>query len=100
MADSRLSRQIISFVVPNDNQDHVFRCCPSGEVIHVGQSNGAPNHMAVWIDQIENPTETWERTFRVFRTGDTIPPNYRHKGSALAGSIVNHLYEYSLYPRA
>lgn len=95
-----LNRTIVCFVVPNDKQDHVFRCCPSGEVIHVSQASNAPNHLAVWIDQIENPTETWERTFRVFHLGETIPPNYRHKGSSPNGWVVNHLYEYSLYPRA
>lgn len=83
--------------IPVDDQDHTISCCASGRVVHVGITDDGLNGMQVWIEQVEPHIELWDRTFRVFATGQEIPDGLHHMGSAVVGFHVHHLYERSPY---
>lgn len=83
-------RAIYRYVVPVDDQAHDLDL--SGPIVHVASRN--PRHVEVWA--INGEHEPAERTFQVFGTGQTLPHNAVHVGTALPiarHDVVWHLFE-------
>jgi hypothetical protein len=80
---------IYRYEVPVDDRWHPLQL--SGDIVHVGCRN--MHTVEVWALHTDGPQET--RSFRVYGTGHTLPPDLRHIGTAIApgGQLVWHLLE-------
>lgn len=77
------------YEVPVDDRWHPVQL--SGNVLHVDCRNA--HVVELWALHTDGPGDT--RSFRVYGTGQPIPPDLRHIGTALApgGKLVWHLME-------
>lgn len=82
---------------------------PEDQIIHVAEQHTATSYpIRLWVEVrgpepsgASEPGNTprlsrWpDRLFRVMATGDEIPDNYRHRGTAvcMGGALIWHLYE-------
>jgi len=75
--------------VPVDDRWHPLQL--SGEILHVDCRN--VHVVEVWARHTDRPQTT--RSFRVYGTGQPLPDNLEHVGTALApgGQLVWHLME-------
>lgn len=75
--------------VPVDDRWHPLQL--SGEILHVGCRN--MHVVEVWARHTDDPVVT--RSFRVYGTGQPLPPDIQHIGTAIApgGQLVWHLME-------
>ncbi len=83
-------RKIHRFEVPVDDQTHVLRF-PIDSIKHVAARD--PYFVEVWAEV--NPGRDVQRTVvQVYGTGQPIPDNVEHIGSAItpSGTFVWHLY--------
>lgn len=84
-----MSDAIFRYEVPVDDRWHPLQL--SGDILHVGCRN--MHVVEVWAVRTDDPTVT--RSFRVYGTGQPLPDNARHAGTAIApgGQLVWHLIE-------
>lgn len=77
------------YEIPVDDRWHPLQL--SGEILHVDCRN--MRTIEVWALHTDEPAET--RSFRVYGTGQPMPDNLDHVGTALApgGQLVWHLME-------
>jgi hypothetical protein len=83
-------RAVHRYEVPVDDHAHDIEL--SGPIVHVDCRNA--DRVEIWA--IADEQEPTVRTFRVFGTGQTLPDNAAHIGTALAGrggALVWHLFE-------
>lgn len=78
--------QILKWNVPVDDQFHPIG---AGPVRHVACQH-EPNTVQVWTE--ETSTSCIVRGARVYATGQPIPADIEHVGSALAGPLAWHVY--------
>jgi hypothetical protein len=80
---------IYRYEVPVDDQWHAMQL--SGPILHIDCRN--PRVVELWALNSGGPTVT--RGFRVFGTGQPLPDNVGHIGTAIApgGQLVWHLME-------
>ena len=84
-----MSDAIYRYEVPVDDRWHPLQL--SGRIVHVGCRN--MHAVEVWAFHTDGPTVT--RSFRVYGTGQAIPPGVEYVGTAIApgGQLVWHLIE-------
>lgn len=84
-----MSRRVLKWPVPVDDQDHPIG---AGPVVLVA-SQLAADLVFVWTEEdVDDPRPPMRRA-RVYGTGQSIPdPSDEHVGSALAGPFVWHVY--------
>lgn len=77
------------YEIPVDDRWHPLQL--SGEILHVGCRN--PHAVEVWARHTDGASDI--RSFRVYGTGQSMPDNLEHVGTALApgGQLVWHLME-------
>lgn len=77
------------YEVPVDDRWHPLQL--SGEILHVDCRS--VQTVEVWARHTDGPQEI--RSFRVYGTGQSMPDNLAHVGTALApgGQLVWHLME-------
>ncbi|MDX2838014.1 hypothetical protein PV377_03170 [Streptomyces ipomoeae] len=80
---------IYRYEVPVDDRWHPLQL--SGRIVHVDCRD--VHAVEVWAIHTNDLPET--RTFRVYGTGHTLPPDVQHVGTAIApgGQLVWHLIE-------
>ena len=80
---------IYRYEVPVDDRWHPLQL--SGRIVHVGCRN--MHAVEVWALATDSPTVT--RSVRVYGTGQPLPPDVQHRGTAIApgGQLVRHLIE-------
>lgn len=83
MGDAKIYR----YEVPVDDVWHAIKL--SGPVVHVDARK--PDVVEFWALDTNAPREL--RGFRVFGTGQPLPGNVKHVGTALVGPLVWHLME-------
>lgn len=87
-----MDRVVLKWPVPVDDHTHKIG---GGSVIHVDcQDPHDPSHVMVWtVEQREGPVP--QRTVQVFGTGQPLPFNAEHLGSAMAlgGRLVWHVFQ-------
>jgi hypothetical protein len=83
-----VSGNILRYEIPVDDQWHPLQL--SGDIVHVDSRN--PRVVELWAIS-GGPTAT--RGFRVFGTGQPLPDNVKHIGTAIppGGQLVWHLLE-------
>ena len=84
-----MSDAIYRYEIPVDDRWHPLQL--SGRIVHVGCRN--MHAVEVWALHTSGPVET--RSFRVYGTGQVIPPGIEYVGTAIApgGQLVWHLIE-------
>jgi hypothetical protein len=85
-------RKMYRYVVPVDDQAHVFTLTANPVV--VAAATGPRSHIVeFWAENDEDPG--WERWFQVFGTGHTLPAGAKWTGTCprTALGLVWHLYE-------
>lgn len=77
------------YEIPVDDRWHPLQL--SGEILHVDCRN--MHAVEVWARHTDGPQTI--RSFRVYGTGQSMPDNLEHVGTALApgGQLVWHLME-------
>lgn len=80
---------IYRYEIPVDDQWHPLQL--SGDIVHVDSRN--PRAVEIWALNTGGTTLT--RSFRVFGTGQPLPDNATHIGTAIppGGHLVWHLLE-------
>lgn len=81
--------QVYRHEIPVDDRWHPLQF--AGPVLHVACRN--VNTVEVWAMNTPGPKPT--RSFRVYGTGQSLPPDLHYVGTALApgGGLVWHLFE-------
>lgn len=89
MTTDATSGRVLRFQVPVDDQWHALQL--SGPIVHVASRN--PRTVELWALDTGRPSR--HRGFRVFGTGQPLPPDVAHIGTALAGGgeLIWHLFE-------
>jgi hypothetical protein len=80
---------IYRYEVPVDDRWHPLQL--TGEIVHVACRN--MHVVELWAMNTTQPKST--RSFRVYGTGQSLPPDLDYIGTALApgGQLVWHLFE-------
>ena len=80
---------VYRYEVPVDDRWHPLQL--SGRILHVDCRS--MHAVEVWALHTDAAAST--RSFRVFGTGHSLPPDLQHAGTALApgGQLVWHLFE-------
>lgn len=62
-----------------------------GRIVHCGADpeTGEP---ALWVE-VDPEAELERRQFQIVPTGGDVPPVSKHRGTAICGSFVWHVYE-------
>lgn len=85
-------RRVYRYEVPVDDQVHKLPL--SGRIVHM-DCKQRPDVVEVWAEDTGGPVAA--RTFRVFGTGQELPDDAIHRGTAVVvdkwGRLVWHLYE-------
>lgn len=83
-------RAVHRYEVPVDDRAHGIEL--SGPIVHVDCRNA--DRVEIWA-MTEGVDQPMVRTFQVFGTGQTLPDNAVHIGTALAGrgGALWHLFE-------
>lgn len=82
-------KRVLKWPVPVDDHDHPIG---SGTVVHVGCQAGVVDVVQVWTEETDDTMAHVGRRARVYGTGQAIPKDDVHLGSALAGPFVWHVY--------
>jgi len=85
--------KVFKYTVPSDSRPHTFEL--QGKIVHVGTTApGYPDLICFWAIHEDEVVPT-KRTFRIYGTGDGLPPNVEHIGSVVTanGRLVWHLFE-------
>lgn len=82
---------IYRYEVPVDDRWHPLQL--SGRIVHVDCRN--PRVVEVWAFRTDDTEAAEVRSLRVFGTGQPLPPDVQHVGTAIApgGQLVWHLIE-------
>lgn len=89
MMTDEVSGRVLRYGIPVDDRWHALQL--SGPIVHVATRD--PNLVELWAINTNEPPST--RGFRVFGTGQPLPPDVAHIGTALTagGQLVWHLFE-------
>lgn len=84
-----VSGRVLRFEIPVDERWHALQL--GGPIVHVGVRT--PDVVQLWA--IDTGAPSVLRSFRVFGTGQPLPPRVQHIGTAIAagGQLVWHLFE-------
>lgn len=84
-----VSGRVLRHEVPVDDRWHALQL--SGPIVHVATRN--PRVVEVWA--IDTGEASSLRGFRAFGTGQPLPPDVAHVGTAITpgGQLVWHLFE-------
>lgn len=87
--EADVSGRVLRHEVPVDDRWHALQL--SGPIVHVASRN--PRSVEVWAIATAAPSVT--RGFRAFGTGQALPPDVQHVGTAVTagGQLVWHLFE-------
>lgn len=86
-------KQVLKWSVPVDDQDHPIG---TGRVVHVACQSGVVDVVSVWTEETAH-TYGQSRRARAYGTGQPIPEDDEHIGTALAPvhppkTLVWHIY--------
>lgn len=85
--------RIFRYEMPVDDQDHDVHLPEDTRIVKVGARR--TDAVEFW-GLVPNGDLGWNRRFRVFGTGQTVPANYEYVGTpepVAGGALVWHLYE-------
>ena len=94
-----MAREVLKWRVPVNDRSHALEL-PHGARI-LASSAQTPYAVEFWTESLRGDEHVDRRTFRVFGTGQSIPPGYNHVSTSLYdnGQLVWHLYEQSGFDR-
>lgn len=98
---TRPAKQMLKWSIPVDDQDHTVEMpTPWAWHIQFADCQYGPESVQFWIEHVVDAKDSYRRIFRVFGTGQEVPPEYHYrktvtwKGEVLV--LVWHLFEKEL----
>lgn len=84
---------IYKYHVDVDDGIYEVKMSVDSEILHVQTMNGNPNRVYFWATHYPERDAMASRFFVVVGTGQPVPGNFLHKGTAVALPFVWHLME-------